>query len=128
MDSVVNVSVFHRQGLKSTQDERTASAFLTVQLDDSMGGAPVQVCVIYISKPQDEHGLMCSHLVRCRVPTEHQGAVLNKPVNAPDFYQSAVEFWILIGQKVKKVKEDQKYSIWSLIIFLKQNIYGKRFD
>lgn len=35
-----------RQGLKSTQDELAASAFLTVQLDDSMGGAPVQVRLI----------------------------------------------------------------------------------
>lgn len=37
------VHVCFRQGLKSTQDELTASAYLTVQLDDSMGGSPVQV-------------------------------------------------------------------------------------
>lgn len=35
--------VCFRQGLKCTQDELTASAFLTVQLDDSMGGSPLQV-------------------------------------------------------------------------------------
>uniref|UniRef100_W5KH82 Macrophage-capping protein n=1 Tax=Astyanax mexicanus TaxID=7994 RepID=W5KH82_ASTMX len=35
--------IYTWQGLKSTQDELAASAFLTVQLDDSMGGAPVQV-------------------------------------------------------------------------------------
>lgn len=39
-----------RQGLKCTLDELTASAFLTVKLDDSMGGAPVQV---------SSHLLMC---------------------------------------------------------------------
>lgn len=40
----------YRQGLKSTQDELAASAFLTVQLDDSMGGAPVQVRLISFEK------------------------------------------------------------------------------
>uniref|UniRef100_A0A8C2F6X5 Scinderin like b n=1 Tax=Cyprinus carpio TaxID=7962 RepID=A0A8C2F6X5_CYPCA len=38
-------------GLKSTQDELAASAFLTVQLDDSMGGAPVQVRVTQGQEP-----------------------------------------------------------------------------
>lgn len=67
MHSVVNVSVFHRQGLKSTQDELAASAFLTVQLDDSMGGAPVQVCVIYISKPQCEYLKVTTNTLSCAV-------------------------------------------------------------
>ncbi|KAK7945167.1 hypothetical protein WMY93_000895 [Mugilogobius chulae] len=35
--------IYTWQGLKCTQDELAASAFLTVRLDDSMGGAPVQV-------------------------------------------------------------------------------------
>lgn len=35
--------VCFRQGLKCTQDELTASAYLTVLLDDSMGGSPLQV-------------------------------------------------------------------------------------
>ncbi|XP_060762497.1 scinderin like b [Neoarius graeffei] len=43
--------IYFWQGLKSTQDERTASAFLTVQLDDSMGGAPVQVRVTQGQEP-----------------------------------------------------------------------------
>ncbi|KAG8014034.1 Gelsolin [Nibea albiflora] len=38
-------------GLKCTQDELAASAFLTVQLDDSMGGAPVQVRVTQGQEP-----------------------------------------------------------------------------
>uniref|UniRef100_A0A8C4ES22 Scinderin like b n=1 Tax=Dicentrarchus labrax TaxID=13489 RepID=A0A8C4ES22_DICLA len=37
--------IYTWQGLKCTQDELAASAFLTVKLDDSMGGAPVQVRV-----------------------------------------------------------------------------------
>lgn len=32
-----------RQGRKATQDELAASAFLTVKLDDSMGGVATQV-------------------------------------------------------------------------------------
>lgn len=43
--------IYTWQGLKSTQDELTASAFLTVQLDDSMGGAPVQVRVTQGQEP-----------------------------------------------------------------------------
>uniref|UniRef100_A0A671KBV1 Macrophage-capping protein n=1 Tax=Sinocyclocheilus anshuiensis TaxID=1608454 RepID=A0A671KBV1_9TELE len=35
--------IYTWQGLKCTQDELAASAFLTVKLDDSMGGSPVQV-------------------------------------------------------------------------------------
>uniref|UniRef100_A0A665UHZ2 Gelsolin-like n=1 Tax=Echeneis naucrates TaxID=173247 RepID=A0A665UHZ2_ECHNA len=38
-------------GLKCTQDELAASAFLTVKLDDSMGGAPVQVRVTQGQEP-----------------------------------------------------------------------------
>lgn len=37
------IDFLFRQGLKCTQDELAASAFLTVKLDDSMGGSPVQV-------------------------------------------------------------------------------------
>ncbi|MGH0157679.1 UNVERIFIED_CONTAM: hypothetical protein FKN15_057640 [Acipenser sinensis] len=40
-----------RQGLKCTKDELTASAFLTVKLDDSMGGSPVQVRVTQGQEP-----------------------------------------------------------------------------
>uniref|UniRef100_A0A671XTT5 Scinderin like b n=1 Tax=Sparus aurata TaxID=8175 RepID=A0A671XTT5_SPAAU len=40
-----------RQGLKCTQDELAASAFLTVLLDDSMGGSPVQVRVTQGQEP-----------------------------------------------------------------------------
>ncbi|XP_072524708.1 scinderin like b [Salminus brasiliensis] len=43
--------IYTWQGLKSTQDELAASAFLTVQLDDSMGGAPVQVRVTQGQEP-----------------------------------------------------------------------------
>lgn len=32
-----------RQGAHSTQDEIATSAFLTVQLDEELGGSPVQV-------------------------------------------------------------------------------------
>uniref|UniRef100_A0A0E9VWR1 Uncharacterized protein n=1 Tax=Anguilla anguilla TaxID=7936 RepID=A0A0E9VWR1_ANGAN len=39
---------FRVRGVKSTQDELVASAFLTVKLDDSMGGAPVQVNNDYV--------------------------------------------------------------------------------
>ncbi|KAA0719028.1 Gelsolin Actin-depolymerizing factor [Triplophysa tibetana] len=39
------------QGMKCTQDELAGSAFLTVQLDDSMGGAPVQVRVTQGQEP-----------------------------------------------------------------------------
>lgn len=37
------INFYIRQGLKCTQDELAASAFITVKLDDSMGGSPVQV-------------------------------------------------------------------------------------
>lgn len=40
---IKTVHVWFRQGLKCTQDELAASAYLTVKLDDSMGGCPVQV-------------------------------------------------------------------------------------
>ncbi|XP_076838410.1 scinderin like b [Brachyhypopomus gauderio] len=43
--------IYTWQGQKSTQDELAASAFLTVQLDDSMGGAPVQVRVTQGQEP-----------------------------------------------------------------------------
>ncbi|NP_835232.2 scinderin like a [Danio rerio] len=43
--------IYTWQGLKCTQDELTASAFLTVKLDDSMGGAPVQVRVTQGQEP-----------------------------------------------------------------------------
>ncbi|XP_064197882.1 scinderin like b [Anguilla rostrata] len=43
--------IYTWQGLKSTQDELAASAFLTVKLDDSMGGAPVQVRVTQGQEP-----------------------------------------------------------------------------
>ncbi|XP_058274475.1 scinderin like b [Hemibagrus wyckioides] len=43
--------IYTWQGLKSTQDELATSAFLTVQLDDSMGGAPVQVRVTQGQEP-----------------------------------------------------------------------------
>ncbi|KAM9789275.1 scinderin like b [Neosynchiropus ocellatus] len=43
--------IYTWQGLKSTQDELGASAFLTVQLDDSMGGSPVQVRVTQGQEP-----------------------------------------------------------------------------
>uniref|UniRef100_A0A8C8ILZ1 Scinderin like a n=1 Tax=Oncorhynchus tshawytscha TaxID=74940 RepID=A0A8C8ILZ1_ONCTS len=39
------------QGRKCTQDELAASAFLTVKLDDSMGGSPVQVRVTQGQEP-----------------------------------------------------------------------------
>lgn len=35
--------MFYRQGADSTQDEIATSAFLTVQLDEELGGSPVQV-------------------------------------------------------------------------------------
>uniref|UniRef100_A0AAY4B2L1 Macrophage-capping protein n=1 Tax=Denticeps clupeoides TaxID=299321 RepID=A0AAY4B2L1_9TELE len=43
--------IYTWQGLKSTQDELAASAFLTVKLDDSMGGSPVQVRVTQGQEP-----------------------------------------------------------------------------
>ncbi|XP_011484438.3 gelsolin [Oryzias latipes] len=43
--------IYTWQGLKCTQDELGASAFLTIQLDDSMGGAPVQVRVTQGQEP-----------------------------------------------------------------------------
>ncbi|KAM4628974.1 scinderin like a [Polymixia lowei] len=43
--------IYTWQGLKCTQDELTASAFLTVQLDDSMGSSPVQVRVTQGQEP-----------------------------------------------------------------------------
>ncbi|XP_056149698.1 scinderin like b [Lampris incognitus] len=43
--------IYTWQGLKSSQDELTASAFLTVKLDDSMGGSPVQVRVTQGQEP-----------------------------------------------------------------------------
>uniref|UniRef100_A0A3B4DAN9 Gelsolin-like domain-containing protein n=1 Tax=Pygocentrus nattereri TaxID=42514 RepID=A0A3B4DAN9_PYGNA len=58
--------IYTWQGLKSTQDELAASAFLTVQLDDSMGGAPVQtpttcVCInvqVRVTQGQEPPHLM----------------------------------------------------------------------
>uniref|UniRef100_A0A4W6FC88 Scinderin like b n=1 Tax=Lates calcarifer TaxID=8187 RepID=A0A4W6FC88_LATCA len=38
--------IYTWQGLKCTQDELAASAFLTVKLDDSMGGSPVQKGIV----------------------------------------------------------------------------------
>ncbi|XP_030630335.1 scinderin like b [Chanos chanos] len=43
--------IYTWQGLKCSQDELVASAFLTVKLDDSMGGAPVQVRVTQGQEP-----------------------------------------------------------------------------
>ncbi|XP_026773514.3 scinderin like a [Pangasianodon hypophthalmus] len=43
--------IYTWQGLKCTQDELGASAFLTVKLDDSMGGSPVQVRVTQGQEP-----------------------------------------------------------------------------
>ncbi|XP_008276815.1 scinderin like b [Stegastes partitus] len=43
--------IYTWQGLKCTQDELAASAFLTVRMDDSMGGAPVQVRVTQGQEP-----------------------------------------------------------------------------
>ncbi|XP_041659339.1 scinderin like b [Cheilinus undulatus] len=43
--------IYTWQGLKCTQDELGASAWLTVQLDDSMGGSPVQVRVTQGQEP-----------------------------------------------------------------------------
>ncbi|XP_051996468.1 gelsolin-like [Xyrauchen texanus] len=43
--------IYTWQGLKCTQDELAASAFLTVKLDESMGGAPVQVRVTQGQEP-----------------------------------------------------------------------------
>ncbi|XP_013978597.1 gelsolin [Salmo salar] len=43
--------IYTWQGLKCTQDELAASAFLTVRLDDSMGGSPVQVRVTQGQEP-----------------------------------------------------------------------------
>ncbi|XP_035993778.1 scinderin like b [Fundulus heteroclitus] len=43
--------IYTWQGLKCTQDELAASAFLTVKLDDSMGGSPVQVRVTQSQEP-----------------------------------------------------------------------------
>uniref|UniRef100_A0A671XSP4 Scinderin like b n=1 Tax=Sparus aurata TaxID=8175 RepID=A0A671XSP4_SPAAU len=43
--------IYTWQGLKCTQDELAASAFLTVLLDDSMGGSPVQVRVTQGQEP-----------------------------------------------------------------------------
>nr|AFQ38973.1 scinderin-like protein [Paralichthys olivaceus] len=43
--------IYTWQGLKCSQDELAASAFLTVKLDDSMGGSPVQVRVTQGQEP-----------------------------------------------------------------------------
>uniref|UniRef100_A0A674NW28 Scinderin like b n=1 Tax=Takifugu rubripes TaxID=31033 RepID=A0A674NW28_TAKRU len=43
--------IYTWQGLKCTQDELTASAYLTVLLDDSMGGSPLQVRVTQGQEP-----------------------------------------------------------------------------
>ncbi|XP_061097658.1 scinderin like b [Conger conger] len=43
--------IYTWQGLKCSQDELAASAFLTVKLDDSMRGAPVQVRVTQGQEP-----------------------------------------------------------------------------
>ncbi|KAF7203845.1 scinderin like a [Nothobranchius furzeri] len=43
--------IYTWQGKKCSQDELTASAFLTVQLDDSMGGLPTQVRVTQGQEP-----------------------------------------------------------------------------
>lgn len=43
--------IYTWQGLKCTQDELAASAYLTVRLDDSMGGCPVQVRVTQGQEP-----------------------------------------------------------------------------
>ncbi|XP_059200069.1 scinderin like b isoform X2 [Centropristis striata] len=43
--------IYTWQGLKCTQDELAGSAFMTVKLDDSMGGSPVQVRVTQGQEP-----------------------------------------------------------------------------
>uniref|UniRef100_A0A667YWA2 Scinderin like a n=1 Tax=Myripristis murdjan TaxID=586833 RepID=A0A667YWA2_9TELE len=43
--------IYTWQGLKCSKDELGASAYLTVQLDDSMGGSPVQVRVTQGQEP-----------------------------------------------------------------------------
>ena len=44
--------IYFWQGLKSTTDERGASALLAQQLDDEYGGAPVQVRVVQNKEPE----------------------------------------------------------------------------
>lgn len=41
--SVPSIASSSRQGAQSTQDEVAASAILTAQLDEELGGSPVQV-------------------------------------------------------------------------------------
>uniref|UniRef100_A0A3B3ZE23 Gelsolin-like domain-containing protein n=1 Tax=Periophthalmus magnuspinnatus TaxID=409849 RepID=A0A3B3ZE23_9GOBI len=55
--------IYTWQGLKCTQDELAASAFLTVKLDDSMGGAPVQVRVTQGQEPPHLMSLFRSKLM-----------------------------------------------------------------
>lgn len=47
-----NYIIYYWQGLKSSQDEKGASAILATKLDDEYGGAPVQVRVVMNKEPQ----------------------------------------------------------------------------
>lgn len=58
-----------RQGAKATRDELTMSAFLTVQLDRSLGGQAVQVGVLDLPISCDARvstslGKLSSHILR----------------------------------------------------------------
>ncbi|KJE93069.1 villin [Capsaspora owczarzaki ATCC 30864] len=44
--------IYYWQGLKSTTDEKGASAILATKLDDELGGAPVQVRVVQNKEPE----------------------------------------------------------------------------
>lgn len=49
--SVLSITSSSRQGAQSTQDEVAASAILTAQLDEELGGTPVQSRVVQGKEP-----------------------------------------------------------------------------
>lgn len=76
--------IYFWQGLKSSQDEKGASALLAMKMDDELGGSPVQVRVVQNKEP--EHFL---RIFKGKMIVHEGGAASGfKNINAKDSYDT----------------------------------------